>query len=103
MRRFVIYVGDKADKHIDHIRELSNAKLHEHWGDRITAFRQANKITDRSTCILIQDLVLQSGQLFVINQGNGRNIQREEDLNTGTNRGAVLLAKPNNALLAGVQ
>jgi len=100
MRRFVIYVGDKTDKHIDHIRELKNAKLHEHWEDRIMAFKQANKITDKSTCILIQDLVLQSGQLFVINQGNGRNIQREEDLSMNFS-GTVLLAKPNNILLAG--
>jgi len=100
MKVFVIYTGDKIDTHVNNINELNNAVLFEYWNDRITAFQQANKITDKSTCVLLQNIVIQSGKIFVINQGTGRNIQRIEDLNIDTRGGIPLLAKPNTELLA---
>jgi len=102
MRVFVIYVGEKVNAHINYINELENAMFLEYCNDRITAFQQANKITDKSTCILLQDLVIQSGQIFITNQGTGRNIQRIEDLNMETKTGVPLLAKSNTELYAGV-
>ena len=80
LRKFVVYEGDYQDHYIPNINQLENANPAGYYNHRFDAFQHIwNNGGRYSDIVLVQDFILQSGDLVLINKGSGNNIMAEQE------------------------
>ena len=79
MKVFVLYTGDFQEGYVKSIDALENAKVRGYFNNRIDAFVNARLVTDASSVILLQEFILQNGELTLTDAGSGINIMSKAE------------------------